>query len=287
MNNEQNLNQDNQNVNNPEVVNNNTQIQQINSEVVNNPVPPQVNNGNSQQPKKTNGFAIAGFILSLLEGGILALIFSIVGLVKSKTVNSGKGLSIAGIIISIVRMILLVLLITVFTSIFVAFFEGLESGFDSYEPSSSYNFDSFSDDDYDSDYDSEEESSNYSNTSNPLVGYYNCMRTNTNEYSMSVEFKDDMTFRYGSYDDLDNNHYAGSYIYQHEKDKDGIVSGTKYYMISLAYDKADFVVDGEIQEWTNGSNNGQMEFGINDTLSKKEGALIFVNTYNTYLCVEK
>ena len=55
------------------------------------------------QPKKSNGVAIAGFVLALIGGfllDIVGLILSIVGLNKSKECNSGKGLAIAGIIIA-------------------------------------------------------------------------------------------------------------------------------------------------------------------------------------------
>ena len=57
-------------------------------------------------PTKTNGFAIAGFILSFF-GGLLGLIFSIVGLVQinRRGNQKGKGLAIAGIVISAVMMI--------------------------------------------------------------------------------------------------------------------------------------------------------------------------------------
>ena len=72
----------------------------------------------NQMEKKTNGFAIAGLVCALLVGPILGLIFSIIGLVKSKTTNSGKGLSIAGIIISIIRALFLVLIIFAFSAIF-------------------------------------------------------------------------------------------------------------------------------------------------------------------------
>ena len=62
--------------------------------------------------KQTNGMAIAGFILSFFFA-LLGLIFSIIGLNKSKTTNSGRGLSIAGIIISIVSMVLAAIIIAV------------------------------------------------------------------------------------------------------------------------------------------------------------------------------
>ncbi|MDE7452924.1 MAG: zinc-ribbon domain-containing protein [Clostridia bacterium] len=71
--------------------------------------------------KKTNGFAIAGFVLSLVGlvlgyytydvVPLLGLIFSIIGLVKSKTCGSGRGLSIAGLVISIVSTVLAIVLI--------------------------------------------------------------------------------------------------------------------------------------------------------------------------------
>lgn len=69
--------------------------------------------------KTTNGFGVAGFVISLVSTilccGIfnwLSLIFSIIGLVNSKKMNGeGKGLSIAGIIISCVFLILSIILL--------------------------------------------------------------------------------------------------------------------------------------------------------------------------------
>lgn len=49
--------------------------------------------------KRTNSFAIVGFVLSFFSA-VLGLIFSIIGLAKYNDYKSGKGLSIAGIIIS-------------------------------------------------------------------------------------------------------------------------------------------------------------------------------------------
>ena len=62
--------------------------------------------------KKTNGFAIAGLILSIIGGVLLTLtgfILSIIGLIRSKGCNSGKGVSIAGIIISIIKIIIMII----------------------------------------------------------------------------------------------------------------------------------------------------------------------------------
>ena len=64
--------------------------------------------------QQTNGLAVAGFVVSLVSflcccGGIsiVSLILSIVGLTQSKKINdSGKGLAIAGIIISAIGIII-------------------------------------------------------------------------------------------------------------------------------------------------------------------------------------
>ncbi len=53
----------------------------------------------------TNTFAIVGFILAFFMP-LLGLIFSIIGLNKVKECNSGKGLAIAGIIISVAEWII-------------------------------------------------------------------------------------------------------------------------------------------------------------------------------------
>lgn len=63
--------------------------------------------------KRNNALAITGFVLSLVALiinplaiiSILGLIFSAIGLKKVQEVNSGKGLAIAGIIISILGTI--------------------------------------------------------------------------------------------------------------------------------------------------------------------------------------
>ena len=68
----------------------------------------------------SNGMAIAGFVTSLVSGlcfcGIfswLSLIFSIIGVAKAKDYEGkGKGLAIAGIVISAISLILLIALIT-------------------------------------------------------------------------------------------------------------------------------------------------------------------------------
>lgn len=63
------------------------------------------NSGQTQ----SNGMAIAGFVLSFFIP-LLGLIFSILGLKRSKETNTGKGLSTAGIIISCITMVITIIM---------------------------------------------------------------------------------------------------------------------------------------------------------------------------------
>ena len=79
-----------------------------------------MNEQNNQVVKRTNGFAIAGLILSIIGGIILAvvgLILSIVGASKAKEYNSGMGLSIAGIVVAILKIIFTILIIVLFAAV--------------------------------------------------------------------------------------------------------------------------------------------------------------------------
>lgn len=60
---------------------------------------------NNNSNEKTNVLAIIGFILSFFVA-IVGLILSILGLRESSKTNRGKGLSIAGIIISCIQIII-------------------------------------------------------------------------------------------------------------------------------------------------------------------------------------
>lgn len=79
--------------------------------------PAVVVNNVQQTQGKSNGLAIAGFVVSLVStllccGGfnVISLVLSIVGVVKAKDYDgNGKGMAIAGIIISSIGLLILIL----------------------------------------------------------------------------------------------------------------------------------------------------------------------------------
>ena len=64
-----------------------------------------------QEEKGHHGMGIAGFILSLLSIQPLGLIFSIIGLVMAKKNGYKKGLAVAGLVISIIYMVIEIILL--------------------------------------------------------------------------------------------------------------------------------------------------------------------------------
>lgn len=74
--------------------------------------------GEAQPQKQTNSLALVGLILPIImpQFSILGLILSIIGFIKSREMNgSGKGLAIAGIIVSAIVLIAMVGVILYFT----------------------------------------------------------------------------------------------------------------------------------------------------------------------------
>ena len=80
------------------------------------PAQPQYQQPVQQAPvaSGSNGLATAGFVLALLGFNVIALVLSIVGLTKAKKLGgTGKGLAIAGIIISSLYMVIIVIYVIV------------------------------------------------------------------------------------------------------------------------------------------------------------------------------
>ena len=67
--------------------------------------------GMSPQPQKTNGFAIAALVLSLVGCSLLGVIFGGIAISQiNKGQGSGKGLAIAGLVIGIIGLLFTIFL---------------------------------------------------------------------------------------------------------------------------------------------------------------------------------
>jgi hypothetical protein len=66
-----------------------------------------------QPAKRTNGFAIASLVFGIIGGVPLGIIFGIVGLVRAKTVRSGKAMAWIGIVLSVLWAVPLTILIAI------------------------------------------------------------------------------------------------------------------------------------------------------------------------------
>ncbi len=71
-----------------------------------------------QPAKSSNGLALAALITGILGMGIIPIILGFLGLNRSKVVNSGKGLSIAGIILGFLSILMSILLVLIIIPVF-------------------------------------------------------------------------------------------------------------------------------------------------------------------------
>ena len=120
---------------------------------------------------------------------------------------------------------------------------------------------------------------------NPVSGTWNCASgtgstDDRNNFKTTIELKPDMTFRYGQYGDLSNNHYGGTYTYKDEY-KQTADGSYKYYMLS--FDTDEYILGG-VDTDASKVNLSDMEIGITKTSSGKQAITIFVSTYNMYYC---
>ena len=77
--------------------------------------------------KRWNGFAVAGFVMSFTNC-LLGLIFSCIGISSSsKYDEKGKGLAIAGLVISILNMIVTIIAIITLSVLLVGFVSNIDS----------------------------------------------------------------------------------------------------------------------------------------------------------------
>lgn len=85
----------------------------------------------------TNQVAIAGFIFALMGSGLLGFILSCVGAAQAKKLDGDcKGLAVAGIILSLLKVVFIVLSIVLFVQVFSSFGDAIKEYIDQLENSS-------------------------------------------------------------------------------------------------------------------------------------------------------
>jgi len=119
---------------------------------------------------------------------------------------------------------------------------------------------------------------------NYVAGTWHCAKgtgsaSDRENFTTTLKLNKDMTFTYGQYGDLSNNHYAGTYTFKDE-DKHTQDNSYSYYMVD--FDTDEMVEDGE--EKDPGKGISQMEMGITKTSKGKEAITIFTSSYNMYYC---
>lgn len=126
------------------------------------------------------------------------------------------------------------------------------------------------------------------NVKNVVAGDWNCVKgaMGTNDptkFYATIKLNKDMTFEYGLYDDLEDNHYSGTYTYEdeHKKNNSGEYS---YYMVS--FDTEEGVIEGEEQIIDTSNGLSDMEIGIAEGDDGKEAITIFTSSGNMYYCYD-
>lgn len=240
--------------------------------------PQNVNPVGMDTPKKGEGLGTASLVLGIITL-VAAFIFNIfvipigiVGLILGIVNKAQGGKKIAGIIMNIIGIIASVIILFVYV-VLLAYL-----GFN------------IADEDFDVNDIYSETYTNVITTKpvkkgNDISGNYNCtgVDSNKDEYIITLNLKEDNTFLYGPYGRLTDNYAKGTYTYTDEQKTDN--SGNyKYYMVELKGNAGEFVVDGEPNDT---AFNSKMEFGITSKDNKKQGVIIFTNSYNMYYCYEQ
>ncbi len=120
---------------------------------------------------------------------------------------------------------------------------------------------------------------------NYIAGKYDCtgVDSSTDGYLVTLHLNDDNTFFYAPYGRSDKNYAKGTYMFEDEH-KTNNSGDYKYYMVSLTGPKEQFIIDGVESD---NDFQTQMEIGLTENDGKKEGVIMFTNTYNMYYCYEQ
>ena len=188
------------------------------------PVQPQTINVTIPAPERTttNGFCVAGFVISLISiitcgfTAFISLILSIIGLITaSKKKQKGKGMGIAGIIISVILMI-------VASFICIAFWSGVSAFNDVLED---YEYEYEDDDDKDDEIDLDDiDIEDYIRDENWIE--------NNDESYLVFDSSEDFHY-YKEYGEEDDNYYIGTYeVYVGEDAYEYVTEDLAEYYVS-------------------------------------------------------
>ena len=212
-----------------------------------------------EEPKKGNkGLAIAGMVLGILGVifsliiGPVAFLLPLLGLIFSLCGQKG-GFKIAGIITSIISFVIEIVYLVLGLVLFSSILGFAGNMINNYSYASPYG--------------------EWTCTDYPSYSYSNNEET-------TLKLKYDGTYIYGPKDDLEDNHYSGTFTYTSETEKNEQYTGKKFFDIKAPV--TEFKKDG-VQGSTYGKNlNMEMQL-INDY---DEAIIMFYNTYNTYRCTK-
>ncbi len=230
---------------------------------------PVVNQGNKGLAIASMVLGIIGLIMSLIIGPF-AFVFPLLGLIFALCSKSKLGFKTAGLITSIVGLVIgfiYLILMIFYTALFASLFG---------EIIDNYDYDDFIDDyDIKEKYDYKYATPYGEWTCEPYPSYSYTSNENT-----TLNLKYDGTLIYGPTDDLDNNYYKASWTYEREYDKNKQYTDREFVKITAPV--TEFKMNGISQDTSNKNLNLEMEF-INDY---DEAIIMFDNTSNTYKCTK-
>jgi len=220
-----------------------------------------VNSSSNTQPGKGLAIAsmalgIAGIVLTFVFGP-LAFVLSILGLIFALVAKRKCAFKTAGLITSIVGLVLQVIV----TIIIIVFFSAFMTILGEYLDTDFYRY-----------------------TGDSVYGEWTCKPYPSSSYKNNEEttlkLNYDGTYIYGPSDDLDKNHYSGTFTYETEYDKnlENYSKGSKFYDLNVYVDE--FMMGG-IKGSTYGKNL-DMEMQLVDDYDT--AYIMFYNTSNTYKC---
>ena len=242
------------------------------------------NNTNNNQTSEINssnnkkeGLATASLIIGIISL-ILSFVFNIfilpiaiIGLVLGIVNKVKKGRKKAGIILNIIAIVISLVIFIILSILFGAIKEEASK--------EGYTWERFINQLYNT--------LDYSSSTNYVAGNYSCKSFSgsgeSDEYIVTFKLNKDNTFIWGKYNDIEDNHFKGTYTFEDEE-KTNNSGDYRYFMLNLKVDES--IIDGEIQTISSDASI-EDEFGITAVNTKKQGIIMNTRTYNMYYCYEE